>query len=96
MVSDDHKMVSSEFDGVALTGSSSALAVGLGEDNGEVDEDPRTTAKLHGYSMDDGVAWVLGFVFPCSDEMPMRTKSMARAPTTKIEQGLSFEILGLG
>ena len=46
--------------------------------------------------MDDGVAWVLDFVFPCSDEMPTRTKSTVRAPTTKIEQGLSFGNLGLG
>ena len=94
--SGDHKMVAPELDGGGLTGSSSALAAGLRDDDGEVDEGLRTTAKLCGYSMVDGVAWELNSVFPNSDEIPTVTKSTIGAPTTMGKQGVSFGILRAG
>ena len=92
MVFDDHKMVSPEFDGGALTGSSSALAVGLGEDDSEVDEGLRTTANSNSYSSVLGAALLLASSFPSSNEIPTVTKPTPRAPTTMGKQGISFGI----
>ena len=54
--SGDHKMVAPELDDGVLTGTSSALAAGLGEDDGEIDEGLRTMAITDGYSSVLGAA----------------------------------------
>jgi hypothetical protein len=87
MTSGDHKMVAPELDGGVLTGSSPDFAAGLGNEDGEVDEDPRTTANSLSYSSVLGAAPLLGFVVPSSGEMRTRSKSTLRSPTTEIEQG---------
>ena len=94
--SGDHKMVAPELDGGVLTGRSPDFAAGLGDDDGEVDKGSRTTAKLRGYSMVDGVAWGLDSVFPNSDEIPTVTKSTIGTPTMMGKQGVSFGILRAG
>ena len=66
-----------------LTGTSSESAAEVGDDDGEVDDSLRTTAKRRSYSMVVGVAPRLAFVFPNSDEMRTETKSTVRAPTER-------------
>ena len=86
MVSDDHKMASPEFDGGALTGTSSEFAAEVGDEDREVDGGLRTTANSLSYSSVLGAAPLLGFVVPSSGEMRTRSKSTVNSPTTEIEQ----------
>ena len=90
MTSGDHKMVAPELDGGVLTGSSPEFAAGLGNEDGEVDEDPRTTANSLSYSSVRGAAPLLGFVVPSSGEMRTRSKSTTGAPMSETELGLGF------
>ena len=91
-ISGDHKLVVPEFSGGYLAGIWSEIEGGLEDGNGRHHGNQPTMAKQRGYSMVVGVAPRLASVFPNSDEMRLVTKSTNRAPTTEIEQGLSFGI----